>query len=55
MEGHFLVRLVYDDSVSFDLVAAASRVLSKYTSRTRYISIKVERMVVVIDYLVLSR
>ncbi|XP_076447120.1 guanylate cyclase soluble subunit beta-1-like [Babylonia areolata] len=28
MEGHFLVRLVYEDSISYDLVGAASRVLN---------------------------
>lgn len=30
MEGHFIVRCVYDDSISYDLVAAASEVLSKF-------------------------
>ena len=28
MEGHFLVRMVYEDSLSYDLVGAASKVLS---------------------------
>lgn len=28
MEGHFLVRLVYEDSISYDLVGAASKVLN---------------------------
>ncbi|GAB1601943.1 guanylate cyclase soluble subunit beta-1-like [Argonauta hians] len=28
MEGHFLVRYVYDDSISYDLVGAASKVLN---------------------------
>ena len=30
MEGHFLLRLVYDDSISYDLVQAASKVLGEY-------------------------
>ena len=29
MEGHFLVRLVYEDDISYDLVSAASKVLSE--------------------------
>lgn len=29
MEGRFLIRFVYDDAVSYDLVGAASKVLSK--------------------------
>lgn len=28
-EGQFLVRIIYDDSKTYDLVAAASKVLSK--------------------------
>ena len=28
MEGHFLVRLIYDDAISYDLVGAAVKVLS---------------------------
>ena len=30
MEGIFVQRLVYDDSVSYDLVSAAEKVLGKY-------------------------
>lgn len=30
MEGHFLVRLVYDDALSYDLVGAASKILSAF-------------------------
>lgn len=30
MEGHFLVRMLYEDSISYDLVGAASKVLSMY-------------------------
>ena len=30
LEGRFLVRIVYDDSKTYDLVGAASEVLGKY-------------------------
>ena len=30
MDGHFLVRLVYEDALSYDLVTAATKVLSEY-------------------------
>lgn len=30
MEGHFLVRQIYDDEVTYNIVGAAERVLSKY-------------------------
>lgn len=30
MEGSFLVRLVYDDDITYNIVEAAERVLSKY-------------------------
>lgn len=29
-EGQFLVRIIYDDSKTYDLVAAASKVLSRF-------------------------
>ena len=29
MEGHFLVRQIYDDDVTYNIVGAAERVLSK--------------------------
>jgi len=29
MEGHFLVRQIYDDEVTYNIVGAAERVLSK--------------------------
>ncbi len=32
MEGHFLQRLVYDDATTYDLVGAASKVLSESLS-----------------------
>lgn len=30
MEGHFLVRQIYDDEVTYNIVGAAERVLSKW-------------------------
>lgn len=30
MEGHFLVRQIYDDDVTYNIVGAAEKVLSKY-------------------------
>lgn len=32
MDGHFLVRQVYEDAKTYDLVGAASKVLSEYKS-----------------------
>ena len=29
MDGCFLIRLIYDDTISYDLVGAASKVLGK--------------------------
>lgn len=29
MEGQFLIRQIYDDSISYDVIGAASKVLSK--------------------------
>ena len=34
MEGQFVTRVVYDDSLSYDLVGAASKILSKSNSFT---------------------
>lgn len=30
MEGHFLVRQIYDDEVTYNIVGAAEKVLSKF-------------------------
>lgn len=31
MEGHFLVRQIYDDDVTYNIVGAAERVLSEFS------------------------
>lgn len=35
MEGHFLVRQIYDDEVTYNIVGAAERVLSKFLLQSR--------------------